>query len=103
MNLILKFSAIQRRAVKWINGEQFASYSDDKYNELLRKHQFLPIKMKFIYNDLVMFYKIVNQLIPVELPDYITVCETENSRFTKLLGTLLQFITLVITLNFPAA
>ena len=83
MNLILKFSAIQRRAVKWINGEQFASYSDDKYNELLRKHQFLPIKMKFIDNDLVMFYKIVNQLIPVELPDYITVCETENSRFTR--------------------
>ena len=63
---LLKFSAIQRRAVKWINGEQFASYSEDKYNELLRKHQILPIKMKFIYNDLVMFYKIVNHLTPVE-------------------------------------
>ena len=34
--------------------------------------------MKFIYNDLVLFYKIVNQLIPVELPDYITVYEPEN-------------------------
>ena len=80
---LLKFSAIQRRAVKWINGEQFASYSEDKYNELLRKHQILPIKMKFIYNDLVMFYKIVNHLTPVELPDYITVCEPENTRFTR--------------------
>ena len=57
---LLTFSAIQRHADKWINGEQFASYSDDKYNELLRKHQLLSIKMKFIYNDLVMFYKIVN-------------------------------------------
>ena len=97
---LLKFSAIQRRAVKWINGEQFASYSEDKYNDLLRKHQILPIKMKFIYNDLVMFYKIVNRLTPVELPDYITVCEPE---IQDLLGTLLQFITLVITLHFPAA
>ena len=80
---LLKFSAIQRRAVKWINGEQFASYTEDKYNELLRKHQILPIKMKFIYNDLVMFYKIVNHLTPVELPDYITVSEPENTRFTR--------------------
>ena len=56
--------------------------------------------MKFIYNDLVMFYKIANQLIPVELPDYIPVV---NLKIQDLLGTLLQFITLVITLNFPAA
>ena len=37
--------------------------------------------MTFIYNDL--FHKIVNQLIPVELPDYITVCEPENTRFAR--------------------
>ena len=37
--------------------------------------------MKFVYNDLV--YKIVNQLIPVELSDYITVCERENKIFTR--------------------
>ena len=98
---ILKFSAIQRRAVQWINGEQFASYSEDKYNELLRKHQILPIKMKFIFNDLVMFYKIVNHLTPVELPDYIL--QFVNLKIQDLLGKLLQFITLVITLNFPAA
>ena len=33
--------------------------------------------MTFIYNDFK-FYKIVNQLIP----DYITVCEPANTRFT---------------------
>ena len=64
-----KFASLQRRAVKWINGEPFVSYTDEKYSEVLRKHQLLPIKLKFIYNDLVMFFKIVNKLIPIELPD----------------------------------
>ena len=36
--------------------------------------------MKFIDNDLVMFYKIVNQLILVELLDNITVYEPEKNK-----------------------
>ena len=78
-----KFASLQRRAVKWINGEQFVSYTDEKYYEVLRKHNILPMKLKFIYNDLVMFFKIVNKLLPVDFPDYITVCEPGNSRFTR--------------------
>ena len=47
----------------------------------MKKHQILPIKMmKFINNDLVMFYKIVNQLILVELLDNITVYEPEKNK-----------------------
>ena len=78
-----KFASLQRRAVKWINGEPFVSYTDEKYSEVLRKHQLLPIKLKFIYNDLVMFFKIVNKLIPIELPDFIIFCEPGNTRFTR--------------------
>ena len=78
-----KFEAIQRRAVKWINGEPFCSYSDDKYAEELRKLKILPMKLKFMYNDLVLFYKIVNKLVPVELPDHIRICNAEGTRLTR--------------------
>ena len=78
-----KFEAMQRRAVKWINGEPFSSYSDEKYAEELRKLKILPMKLKFIYNDLVLFYKIVNELVPIEFPDHISVCNAEGSRFTR--------------------
>ena len=28
----------------------------------------LQMKLKFIYNDLIMFYKIVNKIFPVDVP-----------------------------------
>ncbi len=78
-----KFEAIQRRAIKWINGEPFSSYSDEKYADELRKLTILPMKFKFIYNDLVLFYKIVNELVPIEFPEHISVCNSEGTRLTR--------------------
>ena len=78
-----KFAAIQKRAVKWINGEPFTSYSDEMFAAKQKDLNILPIKLKFIYNDLVLFYKIVNQLVPVDLPGYMTVCVLEDSRYTR--------------------
>ena len=74
---------MQRRGIKWINGEPFCSYSDDKYAEELRKLEILPMKFKFIHNDLVLFYKIVNKLVPIEFPDHISVCNAEGTRLTR--------------------
>ena len=31
----------------------------------------------------MLFYKIVNNLVPISLPDYITVCEPEQTRYTR--------------------
>ncbi|MCP4459028.1 MAG: hypothetical protein GY816_13550 [Cytophagales bacterium] len=78
-----KFEAIQRRAIKWINGEPFSSYTDDKYAEELRKLKILPMKLKFIYNDLVLFYKIANKMVPIEFPDHISVRKPEGTRLTR--------------------
>jgi len=78
-----KLAAIQRRAVKWINGEPFTSYSDEVFAAKQKDLNILPIKLKFIYNDLVLFYKIVNQLVPVNLPGYMTVSVPEDSRYTR--------------------
>ena len=63
-----QFEAIQRRAVKWINGEPFTSYSDEKFASEQKKLNILPMKEKFIFNDLVTFFKIVTEMIPVKLP-----------------------------------
>ena len=68
---ILKFESIQRRAIKWINGEPFTSYNEEKYAEELRKHNILPLKLKFAHNDLTLFYKIINQLVPTNLPQHV--------------------------------
>ncbi len=78
-----KFEAIQRRAIKWINGEPFASYSDEKYADELKKLKILPLKLKFMQNDLILFYKIVNKMVPIELPDHISVCKAEDTRLTR--------------------
>ena len=79
-----KFENVQRRAVKWINGVPFCSYSDEKYAEELRKLKILPMKLKFLSNDLILFYKIVNQMVPIELPSCIVIMRpTEGSRLTR--------------------
>ena len=80
---IAKFDAIQKRAVKWINGEQFDSYSNELFYEKQKELNILPMKLKFIYSDLMLFYKVVNNLIPIDLPDYITVCEPDQTRYTR--------------------
>ena len=32
----------------------------------------MPLCYKFLYSDLVLFYKILNDLVPIDLPDYVT-------------------------------
>ncbi|MCP4459602.1 MAG: reverse transcriptase family protein, partial [Cytophagales bacterium] len=81
--IIEQFAAIQKRAVKWINGEPFASYNDEVFAMKQRELNILPIMLKFIYNDLIFFYKIVNSIVPVNLPDYITVFEPEGTQYTR--------------------
>ena len=78
-----KFAAIQKRAVKWIKGEQFASYSDEVFIEKQKELDILPIHLKFIFNDLVLFYKIVNGYVPISLPSYISALVPENVRYTR--------------------
>ena len=78
-----KFEAIQKRAIKWINGERFHSYSEIMFYEKQKELKILPIRFKFLYNDLLLFYKIVNGLVPICLPDYITVAEAEQVRYTR--------------------
>ena len=58
-NQISKFDAIQKRAIKWIDGRRFDNYSNFVYREKQKEYNIiLPIKLKFYLNDLILFYKI---------------------------------------------
>ena len=65
---ITKFESLQRRAMKWINNEEGCRYTDEFY-EL--RTDILPLKQHFDLNDILLFHKIVYNLIPVTMPSYI--------------------------------
>ena len=57
LSIVDKFEAIQNRAIKWILNEQFYVYSNEYYTQKLIDLDILPMAQKFIFNDLIMFYK----------------------------------------------
>ena len=82
-NLISKFDMIQKRAIKWIDGHPFDSYTHEQFFIKQREYDILPIKRRFWLNDLKLLYKIINGLVPIALPDYITFAEATQSRHTR--------------------
>ena len=80
---VQKFSMIQKRAIKWINGEQYVSYSDEVFAAKQKELNILSVKLKFIYTNIVLFYKIVNGLVPINLPSYLSICMPDHVRNTR--------------------
>ena len=68
---INKLENIQKRAIKWILNEQYNSYTDIEYFLRCKQLNFLPLDVKFKYNDLLLFHKIAYDLSPAKLPHYI--------------------------------
>ena len=52
-NQIASFDEIQKKANKWINGRRFDHYSDLEYFNKLKELNILPMKFKFVLNDLM--------------------------------------------------
>ena len=69
--LINKVETIQRRAVKWILGEQDHHYNDIEYLSRLRDLDLMPMINKLGYTDLVVFHSIYNNRSVVKLPSYL--------------------------------
>ena len=66
-----KIESIQRKAVKWILGEQDHHYNDFEYVSRLRNLDLLPMEFKFLYTDLIVFHKIYNNQSVTKLPGYL--------------------------------
>ena len=63
--------ALQKRGVKWILKEQHMSYSDQIFLIKQKNLDILPVENKFLFSDLVLFYKIINKLVNIDLPNYV--------------------------------
>ena len=59
-----------KKAIKWIFNEHFVRYSINMYFLRFKQIDIPPLQLHFELNDLVFSYKIVNELIPVTLPNY---------------------------------
>ena len=66
-----RIESIQKRAVKWIFSELFASYTNEIYIIKCKQLNFLPLEHRFILNDLIFLHKIIYHLIPISLPSYL--------------------------------
>ena len=76
--------ALQKRAVKWILREQHMSFSDSLYLQKLCNLDLLPMKSKFLFSDLILFYKIVNRIVKIDLPGYVSRVEPHHvTRVTR--------------------
>ena len=75
-----KLEGLQKQCIKWILSEDFFEYgSYDVYLQKCRQVRILPLKKRLDYNDLVLLYKVIHNLIPLKLPFYLTFYEG-NSR-----------------------
>ena len=68
---ISKLEGLQKRAIKWILHEEYSSYSQSTYIQKCRQLKIMPIEDRFDFLDLIFFFKVVKQLIPVSLPSYL--------------------------------
>ena len=68
---ISKLDGLQKRAIKWILHEEYMSYSPSTYILKCRQLKIMPIEDRFDFLDLIFFFKIVKQHIPVTLPSYL--------------------------------
>ena len=96
--MLEKFESFQKKCIKWILSEQKLSYSqDDVYIRKCRQVNILPLRQRFILNDLLLFHKIINGLVPINLPEYL---EWFNGS-TRLRNSHLDHLSLVSTILPP--
>ena len=68
---ILMFEKLQKKAIKWIFGEQNLHYDQETYLSRCKQIQIIPMLKFFDVNDLVLFHKIIYEQIPISLPNFI--------------------------------
>ena len=72
VTMTTKFENFQKKCIKWILSEENTHYSTyEVYIQKCREVCFLPLKKRFDFNDLILLYKIIYKLIPIQLPFYL--------------------------------
>ena len=68
---LILFDKLQKRAVKWILKEQHESYSYHVFLNKQKELDLLPMEYRFLFTDLVLFFRIINNDVKIKLPYYI--------------------------------
>ena len=84
--LLSKLESIQKRGIKWILNEENISYSSSEiYHRKCKEVNILPLSQRFVLIDLVHIHKVINGLVPLQLPSYLSFFTGESRlRFNKL-------------------
>ena len=70
--MLEKFENFQKKCIKWILSEEELSYRyGDTYIRKCKQVRILPLRLRFKLNDLILFHKIINGLVPISLPGYL--------------------------------
>ena len=71
--MLNKLEGLQKRCVKWILSEEYLKYNSYiTYIQKCSQVNLLPLAKRFDLNDLILFHKILYNLIPIKLPDYLS-------------------------------
>ncbi len=95
--IVEKLESLQKRAIKWINGDDKISYSnyDPLYYVHCKQLNILPIKFRFDYHDIKLLHSIIYNFSCVRLPEYIKFF----SGSTRLRSTHLDRLSLVSSIT----
>ncbi|MCP4461100.1 MAG: reverse transcriptase family protein [Cytophagales bacterium] len=75
-----RFEKFQKKCIKWILNEEELSYeSHGVYVRKCRQIGILPLSQRFVLNELIFFHKIVYGIVPINIPNYLTLF-SGNSR-----------------------
>ena len=82
-----KFESIHKKCLKWVLFEKELSYScKDVYLQKCMHVKLLPLANRFIFNDIFLFHKIFNNLMPVQMPDYLSLFSF-NEHYNRIMST----------------
>ena len=71
--MLNKFESFQKYCVRWILSEEFLRYNTyETYIQKCREVKLLPLSSLFAFNDIILFHKIIYELIPIKLPNYLS-------------------------------
>ena len=93
---ISAFDKLQKKAIKWIHGEPYRHYENETYLQKCAQMKIIPMMAFFDINDLVFFHKIVYNLVPFSLPNFIQPY-TGQGRLRNLNLDYLSFINISIS------
>ena len=98
-SMMKKFESIQKKCIKWVLFEEELSYScKDVYVRKCKQVGILPICQRFHMNDLILFHKIINHLLPVKILEYLSLFSGQSRLHSSHLDRL-SFVSSSNTLN----